>query len=147
MMSRASIPFPSRTVVDLRSRGPRGAAGVYPEWYQPDIGGGKIRVYGGPVMWSNVRLDDSSAYYDVDYSALATDDERWLFAEITFAESPSVVPKLAATSAIPLDDPANMVVRWRLSQWKRTATGISRLATAWPGGCIHFPAVIGPPIE
>jgi hypothetical protein len=145
MMSRASIPFPSRTVVDLRSRGPRGAAGVYPEWYQPDIGGGKIRVYGGPVMWSNVRLDDSSAYYDVDYSALATDDERWLFAEIDL-KNQTVTPKLQADNTLPADDPDNYLVRWRLSQWKRTATGISRLATAWPGGCIHFPAILGPPM-
>ena len=145
MMSRASIPFPNRTVVDLRSRGPRGAAGVYPEWYQTDIGGGKIRVYGGPVMWSSTRLDDATASYDVSYSGLSTDDERWLFVEIDL-KNQTVTPKLQADATLPLDDPDNYLVRWRLSQWKKTATGISRLATAWAGGCIHFPAILGPPM-
>lgn len=114
------------------------------EWGQSDIGN-SIRVTGGPVMFSSTRMDDSSAYYDVSYSGLSTNDERWLFVEIDL-KNQTTTPQFAADADVPVDDPDNYIVRWRLSQWKKTATGIRRLATAWHGGCIHFPAILGPPM-
>lgn len=115
------------------------------EWAQSVYDATYIRVIGGPVMWSNVRQDDESAYYDVSYSGLSTDDKRWLFVEIDL-NSGTVTPKFQADATLPIDDPVALIVRWRLSQWKKTEAGITRLSTAWPGGCIHLaPVTVGPP--
>jgi hypothetical protein len=123
-----------------------GIGGEIVEWNQSVYSETHIRVIGGPVMWSNVRQDDESAYYDVSYSGLSTDDERWLFVEIDL-NAGTVTPKFQADATLPVDDPEKMIIRHRLSQWKKTATGVERIATAHAGGAIHFvQASFGPPI-
>ena len=151
MMSNVHSPmFPGRRVIDLRAKPVRVAPVVITEWMQYQYDSTHIRVIGGPVMWSNVRCDDESASYDVDFSGMGNGDVRWLFVEINLAV-PSVTPKFQADATLPTDDPLNLIVRHRLSQWTfskpDTVVYASRTMTAWAGGCIHLvPASFGPPI-
>jgi hypothetical protein len=118
------------------------------EWAQSIYDATYIRVIGGPVMWSNVQYDSGAAFYDVDYSGLSTNGERWLYVEIDLKNA-TVTPKFNTDATLPLDEPDadHLIVKWRLSQWKKTETGITRLSTAWPGGCIHLtPVTFGPPV-
>lgn len=124
---------------------PYGSAGDT-EWMQVVLDTTHIRVTAGPVYWNDQILNSGySAYYDVAYSGLSTDDERWLFVEIDMG-APSATAKFSDDANDPVDAPDTHIVRWRLSKWKKTATGIERVKTAWPGGAIHLvPASLGPP--
>jgi hypothetical protein len=141
--------MPGRGAIDLRSRRPPVQPYQTPlEWSQLVVAG-NIRVFVGPVMWSNVPVEvgwDAAAYVEVDWTALTVDEDRWLFVEIDFSGR-TVTPKFQADTSLPVDDPDNMLVRWRLSKWKRVSDyRIYKTGRAWDGGCIHLPAIFGPPL-
>lgn len=124
------------------------------EWSQYRIAGDKFLVRYGPIMWANESLNGTTGTdYEVSFASVTTLDERWLY--VQFKTDTSYTPEvlLGANGYFPIDDPVNLIVRWRLSKWKFTKTTtdgvttitLAKLATAWAGGCLHFPAIFGPP--
>jgi hypothetical protein len=138
----------SKLSVEPRLQDVPPSSGLALEWRQFVYDATYIRVYSGPIYWADQLISEepASGYYDVDYSGLSTNDERWLYVNIELLGA-GITVALSASSAIPVSDPPNAIVRWRLSKWKKTATGIERLRTSWAGGCIQFDALMGPPIS
>lgn len=113
------------------------------EWAQRvDAENEAVKVNAAPVMHAN-RAIGSESEQSVSFASLSEDDQRWLFVEIDLAED-TATAKFSESADVPTDDPHTGKIRWRLSKWKRTATGVSLVRSAWPGGVINIPSVYGP---
>lgn len=120
-----------------------GAAVPPVEWAQRvDAKNEAVIVNAAPVMHANHAIGSESEQ-SVSFASLSEDDQRWLFVEIDLAED-TATAKFSDSADVPTDDPDAGKIRWRLSKWKRTATGISLVRSAWPGGVINIPSVYGP---
>lgn len=120
-----------------------GAAVPPVEWAQRvDAKNEAVIVNAAPVMHANHAIGSESEQ-SVSFASLSEDDQRWLFVEIDLAED-TATAKFSESADVPTDDPHTGKIRWRLSKWKRTATGVSLVRSAWPGGVINIPSVYGP---
>lgn len=121
--------------------------GANVEWRQVATATG-VRTYTGPVAHANVLIEPLTQTSDLAASSFPADEERWTFAEIDLPGK-LIYVKMQPDTELPADDPLLGLVRWRLGKWKKTTIPggyrMDRVATAWPGGCLHFPSIFGPP--
>lgn len=142
-LTRAFLGFQGGTLVWRQLPDQPPVPGAPVEWAQRvDAENEAVKVNAAPVMHAN-RAIGSESEQSVSFSSLSENDQRWLFIEIDMVAS-TATAKFSESADVPTDDPDTGKIRWRLSKWKRTATGVSLVRSAWPGGVINIPSVYGP---